>query len=231
MAVTFDAVGPSSAGAASASSATLSWSHTVGINGAALIVAVAINESNDAGDSITGVVLDPAGSNIPLTSLGPALHSGGITAGLIHLWGLANAPAGTYTITATASAAMFGLEGGSVSYGGAHLTDPFSALQTAVGSADTTPGITFTGSTAGNLVYGGLANGDAVTSLLQGDSRWIRNVNTGSAAGNAAAADTPGGGSVTLEWSVASDTYGIAAIEVLAAAAPPSILVQLIHQI
>jgi hypothetical protein len=221
MAVAFDAVGPSSAGAVVVSPATtISWTHTnVGAD-VALLVAVVVGASVDSGRSVS-VKLDPAGANTDIPSLGAAIHSNGGTAGFVALFGLPGVSDGAHTVEATlAGGSAESMEAGSVSYTGADGTTAFGTQQSATGTG-TGPTITFTGSTAGNMVGGGLANGLAIDSAFTGTSRWIRNDNINSAAGNGAQADIAAGGSVVLTWQVNSDWYGIAAVEVLAAPASP----------
>lgn len=220
MVVAFDAVGPSVSGATSSASAVLSWTHTNVGGGVALVVAVMVGSSSDGGLTVSAK-LDPAGANTTIPSLGPLIHSGGGTAGFVALFGLPNVSSGAHTITVTASASVPNMEGGSVSYTGADPTAPFGAQQSFSVQNTTTPSITYTGSTPNNRVVAALAHGMAITSATAGTSRWIRNVNSNSAAGNGAMADIVAGGSVVLTWSAASDWCGIAAVEVLATAGPP----------
>src|SRR5213075_522280 len=182
MAVAFDAVGPSSAGASSIASTTLSWTHTYVGSGVALFVAVAVGGNPDTGMTTT-VKLDPSGA---------------------------------HTITATTSGGTpSSTEGGSLSYTGADTTNAFSAQQSSVGAA-TPASLTFTGSTAGNMVAGAVTTGSGVTSMTAGTSRWLDNADFGSAAGCEAGGDIAGGGSVTITWSITSDWWAVAAVEVLA---------------
>ena len=220
MAVAFDAVGPSSAGATSAASATLTWTHTNVGAGVALVVAVAVGDSNDTGVTMSAK-LDPAGANTTIPSLGALIHSGGGTAGFAGLFGLPNVSSGAHDITVTTSAAVDNMEGGSVSFTGADLTTAFGTQQSFTQQGTAAPSITHTGSTSGNMVTAGLAHGLAITSASPGTSRWIRNVNSSSAAGNGAQATIDAGGSVTITWAAGNDWCGIASVEVLAAAAGP----------
>lgn len=220
MAVAFDAVGPSSAGAASTASTTLSWTHTNVGSSCALFVAVAVGVLPDAGFAVT-VALDPAGPNTPFVALGAIVHSNASNGGFVALFGLPNSSAGAHTITATVTGGTPGtMEGGSVSYTGAHTVTAFSAQQSATGSS-AAPSITFTGSTAENMVAGSVAVGGAVSSMSAGTSRWIRNVNSNSGAGNQGGGDIAAGGSVVLTWSTAADWWAVAAVEILAAPAGP----------
>lgn len=221
MAVAFDAVGPSSAGASSTGSVTLSWTHTNVAAGVALFVAVAVGIPDDTGVSVS-VKLDPVGENTSFTSLGAIVHPFDLTGGFIGLFGLPDVSSGAHTITATAAGGTpNAMEGGSLSYTGADTTSlPFSAQQSAVGNT-ASPSLAFTASTAGNMVAGAVASGVSITGITTGTSRWIKNVNTATGAGNEAGADTPGtGGSVVLTWASNNDIWAVAAVQVLAAVVP-----------
>jgi hypothetical protein len=220
MAVAFDAVGPSSAGATSAASAVLSWTHTNVGDGVALVVAVAVGDSNDSGVTISAK-LDPAGPNTTIPSLGALIHSGAATAGFVALFGLPNVSSGAHDITVTCSASVDNMKGGSVSFTGADVSTAFSAQQSFTQQGTSTPGITFTGSAAGNMVTAGLAHGQTISSVTAGTSRWIRNVDSNSAAGNGGQATIDAGGSVAITWAATNDWCGIAAVEVLVSSGPP----------
>lgn len=219
MAVAFDAVGPSSAGATSSSSTTVSWTHTNVGSGVALVVAVAVGAASDTGMTIT-CKLDPAGANTTMTALGALVHSGGSNAGFIALFGLPNISSGAHTITPTvAGGTPAQMEAGSVSYTGADLTAPFGTQQSSSAQGVQNPTITHTGSTAGNMISAGCAFGQPINSSSAGTNRWIRNVGTSNAAGNGSQADKAAGGSQAITWAgSASDWYAIAAVEILAAA-------------
>jgi hypothetical protein len=213
VAVAFDTVGPSASGASSTSSTTLSWNHTTG-SGVALVVWVAVGKSPDTGISISSVKLDPSGANTTIPSLAAAVHPGASTDGFGQLFGLANVSSGAHTITVTVTGGTpVSIEGGSVSYSGADTSSPFGNVQsTTAGSGN--PTITYTGSTAGNMVAAGVANGSPVNSVSAGTSRWINNASSSTGAGCAGQADIAAGGSVTITWSTTSDESAVAAVEV-----------------
>jgi hypothetical protein len=222
VAVAFDAVGPSSSGALSQASTTLSWTHTNVASGVALFVAVSVDKASDAGLSVS-VALDPSGANTPFTSLGSIIHSNGATAGFIALFGLATVSSGAHTITATCAGGTPGsMHGGSLSYtgAGASVATAFSTQQSATGNG-TASSVTFTGSTSGNMVAAGLCCGSASITSTAGTSRWRVNTNSAATggAGFGAGSDIAAGGSVTLSWSQTLDFWAVAAVEVLAAAA------------
>lgn len=66
-----------------------------------LLTAVAYN--NDNLETVSSVVLDPTGLNVPLTHIATGVSEDD---GLVALYGLVNPPTGTYTIRATLSAAL-----------------------------------------------------------------------------------------------------------------------------
>lgn len=221
MAVAFDAVGPSSAGTSGISVSFLQWTHTVVGSGVALVAAFSIAEAVDT-DTITSAALDPAGANLPFTSLGTIVHSNNNTAGYVSLWGIANVSSGAHTVRGNFSASIDTAIGGSVSYTGAATTvgAAFSAQQSAFGASGNAT-VTFTGSTSGNVVFGAAVNGQSFTGVSSGVSRFQANINTFTAAGNLAGADIAGGGSVAVTFTTTSDWWGLAAVEVKVPSGPP----------
>lgn len=222
MAVAFDAVGPSSSGVQSSGSTTVSWTHTNVGSGVALFVAIAVDASPDT--MTVSCKLDPAGANTTIPSLGSIRHSNDSTAGYLALFGLPNVSSGAHTITGTASAAPSNMEGGSLSFTGADTTTPFSAIQSGASAGNsTTPSLTFTGSTFGNMVAGAVADGNVISSITSGTSRWIMNGSGLAAAGHQAGATIDGGGSVTLSWTATADWWAVQAVEVLVPTVTPDL--------
>jgi hypothetical protein len=220
MAVAFDAVGPSSAGASSTSSTTLSWTHTNVGSGVALFVAIGVGINPDTGVSVT-VNLDPAGANTTITSLGPLVHSNAGTSGFVALFGLPNTSSGAHTITATVTGGTpSSMEGGSLSYTGADTAAPFGAQVGATGNTGTSPVTVPTSS--GSMVAGSAVCAASITGMSASTSRWITNVNTTTNAGNQGGGDNAAVGSLTtVTWTHATDWWGAAAVEVLAPTGPP----------
>lgn len=201
--VAFDAVGPSSAGQSASGGATsMSWSHTC--SGANRYVVVGVSNAEDS--SSTTVTF----GGVSMTSLGK-VHSNNSTSGYVELFGLVNPTVGASTVVVSSTIGS-DLTGGSISFNGVHQTTPAGSPFTAFGDGSGAT-VIVTGTTAGNLVVGTIANGASIISSDQ-TSRYICNLNTGSAAGNSAGATTPAGGSVTLSWGNTSDWWGIVAIEV-----------------
>lgn len=209
MAVAFDAVGPSSAGA-SATASPLSWSHTC--TGTNLLLLAGVVDDDD-GAAITSMTY---GSQ-PMTQVGTYVHQDADTAGWTTLYKLVAPIAGTATITVNGVGGH--CEGGSVSFTGADQSTGVGAPQTATGPI-TAPTLSFTPTTSGNIVTAVLGNGSAITSATSpATSRWINNQGGGSAGGNGAMATSPSTGSaVTMAWATTHDWWAIVAVEVLAAA-------------
>lgn len=210
-AVAFDAVGPSSAGATSVSSTTLSWSHTNAGN--ALAVGVALGAATDTGFSLTATYAGTAMAG------GAIVHSGGITAGYLQVFTLLNPAAGANTVAVTASGGTPGrLSGGSVSATGA---GSFRAQYSNTAVTTTTATATSSGSTSGSLIAAFVTDGSGTTSATSpSTSRFILNGDTNTAAGNCAGATSPGTGSnVTTAWTISSDDCAVIAVEILPATA------------
>jgi hypothetical protein len=206
--VTFDAVGPSSAGASATSpTATASWSHTCSGTNRLLIVGVAV------GDASTGAMtLGVTYNGVAMTSVA-RVNSNNQTAGFVELFRLINPPTGANTVVVTPSATANAISAGSISFTGVHQTTPLGTAATAFGSSGT-PTVAVTATTSGNMIVDAVCNGAAVTSSNQ-TQRWLRNTNTSTAAGNGAAATAAAtGSSVTMSYATTSDWWGIAAVEV-----------------
>lgn len=209
--VAFDAVGPSSAGASATSpTATLSWSHTCTGANRLLVVGVAI------GDASTGSLTTAVTYNgVAMTSVGK-VASNNQTAGYIEMFRLVNPPTGTNTVLVTPSVTANAVSAGSVSFTGVHQTTPLGTAVTAFGSSST-PSVTVTGTTSGNMVIDAACAGTAFTASTR-TSRWRRNTNTSTAAGNAGSSTVAApGGSVTLAHTITADWWSSVAVEVKAA--------------
>src|ERR1700685_1757377 len=98
MAVAFDAVGPSSAGAGNLGSGTLSYTHTALGSGGALVAGVACGSSADAGESVTATC-----DGVSMTALTAIIHADNANGGFIRLFGLPNISSGAHTIVFTAT--------------------------------------------------------------------------------------------------------------------------------
>src|SRR5215467_8940140 len=108
MAVAFDSVGPSSAGAGQTNTSTLSWSHTTVAAHAWALVAIAVdNVLSITTATWDGVSMGTAVSTILLSSQPFAIYSVPDTG-----------TAGSHTVSFTASAATTDMVGGSMAYTG-----------------------------------------------------------------------------------------------------------------
>jgi len=211
VALAFDAVGPSSAGAAGSAS-TLTWSHTVTGAGNLLLAGVACDV--DA-TTISSVTWGAAAMTGLFAGAANYKHSNGASAGWLAVFKLVNASAGTATITVTFSGASVA-EGGSMSFNGADTSVGIGTPQSAVG-ASATPSLGFTPDTSGNIIAAFLVNGAFINSTTSpGTSRYVNNTGGSNAGGMTAGQTAPSTGStVTLAWGVNSDFFAIVAAEVL----------------
>jgi hypothetical protein len=210
VAVTFDAVGPSSAGASASGASSLSWSHTN--NGNALVAGSSANPANDAGWSMTATYAGTA------MAAGAIVHSNGGTAGFLRVFTLANPATGANTVAVTVTGGTTELTGGSISMAGA---GSFVTQYSATGSV-TPATATSVGSTSGGLLAAFVCTGTGVTSATApSTSRYIDNFSGAGAAGCSAGATSPSTGSnVTTAWTISSDWWAVIGVEVLPGAAP-----------
>lgn len=216
MAVVFDAVGPNSGGQANGPSVTtINWSHTCTGSNLLLVVGVGVGSTNDA--SVTTTVKY---NNVSMTSAGK-MHSNNGTNGYVELFYLVNPTTGANTAVVTSNTSVTSLEGGSISFTGVDQTTPVSNATTAAGSG-TTPTVNVSSAT-GNMVVDAVVNGSPIASSSQ-TNRWLNNWSNSSAAGNAAQSTAAGAASVTMSYTVTSDWWGIAAMNINAYIPPnPSI--------
>lgn len=202
----------SSGGFHKASSATLSWTQTVGSgSNRAMAAEVAIGASDDHGCTIT--VKDGATS---LTEV-KAVHTNNQRAGVLTAWTLANPPSGVNTLTATIGGCASGtpqeLTGGSVAFTGVSQAAPFGTPVSAFGSGATSSVTTATAT--GDMLAGFAANGSPVTSASAPSvSRFIENQDSSTGAGNSAGATSAStGSSVTMSWAQSGDWWGAIAVQ------------------
>jgi hypothetical protein len=207
--VAFDATG----GGKHASATSLSWTQVVGSGTNRAIVAdFTIGDNNDAG--CAPVVKDGTTSMTEIT----AVHTDNQHAGVLTVWGLANPPSGTNTINASVtgcSGTVLEVTGGSESFTGVNQTTPFAGHGVNYGSGATTS-VTGTAASSSDLMGEFAANGSAVTSATSPVvSKFIENQDTSSGAGNSAGGYAPATGSAqTANWSVTSDWWGAAYVDI-----------------
>jgi hypothetical protein len=204
-AVSFDAA----ASGGNTGSRSLSW--TQAVSGSSRAIEVGVTVGGDSTQTVT--VKDGTTS---MTALTGKLNSNNATSGFLQVFGLANPPAGTNTITVTVSGGSVpdAVTGGSISYDGVSQTSPFGTAKTLTG-AGIDPSITTTGSTSGDMESGFLSDGSAVASATSGTSRYIVDEDNNTAAGNGAGATAASTGSnVTFTWSDTDDWWAAATVEV-----------------
>lgn len=210
MAVAFDAVGPSAAGTIAAAT-PLTWSHTCTGSDRALLVGVSVGQL-----PVGGLTLTVTYNSVAMTQLG-TVASNNNTDGYVVLFGLLAPASGANTVSVGwTGGTPHHVIGGSVSLTG---VASFGTAVTAFG-ASATPAVTVSGTTAGNMVVDVVCAAVAVGASTQ-TKRWGLTSDTTNAACNAAQATAAAGGSVTMQYSITSDWWGIVAVEAVAAAGGP----------
>jgi hypothetical protein len=212
VAVTFDAVGPSSSGQVS-TGANLTWNHTCGTGATALYVGVGVDTSN------SGITASATYNGVAMTSMGLQASGGsGETSGYLQVFKMESPPTGAaHAVLVTATAGTpDSMEAGSVSVTGSS-SEGTVFTSSSSGSVVTSGSVAVTGTTSGNLIIGFLVNGSGGTSFTSGTSRFIANGTHDNAAGTAACATSASsGGTVTIGWSQTLDWYGAIGFEVQA---------------
>ena len=223
MAVAFDAVGPSSAGASSATS-PLTWTHTCGAGATALYAAVAVGHlaSSFADSAVTvtatynGIAMTALSAGQSTTIASGLDTSATTSTGFVKVFRLASPPTGSaFTVSVTLSSAPDVLTGGSVSVsgsGGEGTLFPASSS----GASVTSGSVGVTGTTAGGLVAAFMATGSGGETATGGTTqRYKRDANTNSSAGNSAAETLASpGGTATMSWTQTADSFAVIAFEV-----------------
>jgi hypothetical protein len=223
--VTFDAVGPSSSGAANGGTSPLTWSHTNGATADYLLAGFALDGSsgitpaNNPFSSVTynGVSMGSSLLNWQSGGSGEAAGYLGVYALASPATGSALTVSGSFTTTGTD-----GAEGGSLSFitggGSVGTAQHFDSGGSLAGSGS----ISISTTSASSLVAVFMVNGSGGTSWTAGTSR-IVGTHTGTAAGAAwtvSAATIAGtGGNVTVSWTQNGDLWAAIAVEVLPPAA------------
>lgn len=216
MAVAFDAVGPSSAGAGSLT-ATDTWTHvSVGTTGLAGIVSVAFGSGSTATMAFT---LGVTWGGVAMTSLGKVATDNSTTAGYVQMFGIIAPPTGSQTITVTCTGGTpNSLAAGSISFTG---VGSFGTAVTAFGSSAAAT-VSVTGTSVNNMMVSAVCAGSAISGAGTGvTSRWIKNESTSSGAGEGAGGTSPSvaSGAVAMPWTISgSDFWGMIGVEAIASA-------------
>lgn len=221
MALAFDAVGPSSAGATSAASTTLTFAHVITGASTVLIAGIAVDASSDGALACTATY-----NSVAMTSL-KKWHSGGAaqSAGFLEVFGIIAAAGASHNVAATVTGGTPAhMSGGSLSFTGAGQTTG-AAFGTPVtgdsnGASVTTSTAAMASNTSGNIIAGFTSSGTSIASATSPSaSRFILSQAGTGAAGSCAGATSPStGSSVTMAWTQGSDFFAEILVEILAAA-------------
>jgi hypothetical protein len=210
MAVTFDAVGPSSGGLGLNPPADpQTWSHTCSGSNRLLVVGVSV--SNDS------ATLTCSYNSVSMTSAGK-IHSNNQNAGFVQMFYLANPDAGTYNVSVSGQGTSTYFIAGSISFNGVNQSTPIRNNATNYGSGDT-PTITITSATD-NMVVDLCGLGNTIYSYPQTE-RWWNNYTAMYGCGNIVQSTAVGSSSVTMSYTGNSDWWGIVAMDIIADSGSP----------
>jgi hypothetical protein len=213
MAVAFDAVGPSSTGANTATS-PLTWTHVCAASATHLLVGATYDLATDTGKTMSATY-----NSVAMTSLG-VWHTGGGTAGFLQVWALASPSTGSNQVSITFTAGASGVNGGSLSFTGSAALSAVQATVSPGGTAN--PSANFTGAVSGNIVAGFLGCGTAATQTGSFTNRYNCVPSDGAAgAGFSEAATIASSGTVTDSYTMTADFWAIALVEVQVAPIAP----------
>lgn len=225
--VAFDAVGPSSAGASAngndTSPTTLDWSHTVGAGSdQLLIVGVSLGA---AFTTDTAWVSSATYNGVAMASLG-LVHANNANAGCLQLFGLVAPPQGAHDVVITTTGTVnFNSSqiGQSASFNDVDQADPLGAVVTAFGDSNAAAAGPVA-SQAGDMVAA-FACGGSGFSGQTGTLRARTNFKTNSGAGNQEMQTYAGAESVSPAFTLASDFWAVAAVNIRAASGGTAVTV------
>jgi hypothetical protein len=223
VAVTFDAVGPGTAGTAS-SATPLTWSHTCVATASAILVAV--TTFTGSVNAVTGVTYGGVPCSLLKFQASNNGPGGGIA--LYYLDTQGGMPTGKNTVSAAFTGAADTI-GGSVSASG---SGGHGAVVTGVAANQASVSASVPNTITGGLIvacacFGGGAGGGSLSGTNSVTAQWSRIVSTNSAADNAAegtVASTGGAASQTVgfqETGAGTDNWGLVAVELLPAVIYP----------
>lgn len=220
MAVAFDAV---SANQNFGGASGLSWTHT-NVGTANLYVRVTVPwTSAPSRPTVDALTYDGVSM---LANLVGNVQSATFQASLpgdASIWELPNPNTGAKTVALTWSAAnAYGGGAGSITYTGVDQSVPCSGTAVTANGTSTTPSVTVTSTTAGNMVGDCLASeggSGSYTAPTAADTGRLSGIGT-SGTQSGGAEDAAAGGSVTLNWTLNETRQWIqVAAEIMAAAA------------
>lgn len=208
MAVTLDAVGPSSAGQGQANTTTINWNHTVSGSNRLLIVGVAV------GGGTTSATTSVTYNSVSMTSAG-RIFADNQNDGYTQLFYLVAPATGTNTVVVTCNESH-DLSGGSTSFNGVDQTTPLSGYTTNFGA--TNPISLTVASNYGDMVVDVACCGTAFASGSNQTLAWNKNVNNNSGAGNSISSTAAGQPSVAMGYTISADWWSIIGVNICAVA-------------
>lgn len=208
MAVAFDAVGPSAAGANAGNNqtaTTLTWSHTCTGTNLYLVVGASAGSAAAATGTMTATY-----NGVAMTVINAARsNNAGAGIGKVFLFGLANPATGANNVVLTSSAAAT-LSGGSSSYTGVG-----GLGGNAIASGQSTAPTVSVGATAAtSMVVQHCGDGSGFTATSQ-TLLYRANVNIATSAGNSQGSSAVGGGTITFTDTAPNDDWGVVAVELV----------------
>jgi hypothetical protein len=202
----------SSAGAANVSS--LAWTQAVGDGGdRALLVEATVGTGDDLGCS--AVVTDNGEEMSRLATV----HTDDKHAGYLGVWGLADPPSGAndiaFTVRGCSGGTPLELSGGAESFTGVSQRTPFGPVRVAYGNGGTAAA-TVAAASPNDMIASFVADGSGNESAQSpATTRFVRDVDLSSGAGNSAGATSPAAASqVTVKWSMYSDYWGECVVDI-----------------
>lgn len=197
----------------SVAAATLTFAHTVG-GGANRLLLVATSDYDGTVNQPTGVTYN----GVALTKIGGLASAGNDVA---TLWGLKNPPSGTFNVVITWAGTPGNGIGGASSWTGVDQTTPWGVAATATAGAGQ-PSVNVAGTVASSIVVDAFAVDDPTNVALTATGTLLHSIATGANGEGGGSQWKAGGGTITMNWTGATSSWSIVAVEIFAAAAAPA---------
>lgn len=221
MAVAFDAVGPSSTGAATGTDLTLGWTHTPVAAGTYVLAGIAVgSNTTDAAYTVAATY-----ATLPMTPLGRWESGGsGQTVGFLAVFittaAVSGSPGAVSVSVSGPTAGTITIEGGSLGFTGASGSYGTIGTANSGGGSVTSGSVSVASTTSGNMCAAFVTDGSGGLAWTAGTTRYSSDGGAGHAGAaqfcyGATAAST--GSAVAFTFTQTSDYYAAAAFELLAA--------------
>jgi hypothetical protein len=179
------------------------------------VVGVAVGAVTD-----TGITSTATYNSVSMISAG-LVHSNNTTAGYVQLFYLVAPATGANTVAVTVSTSVDAITAGSVSFTGVNQGTPLTGTTTNFGNS-ATASVSVTTNT-GDMIIDAVCTGTGFGTGSTQTNRWNRFNNSTTGAGVAAQSTATGSGSISMNYNLSTDWWGIIGTNISAAGGTPTV--------